>query len=717
MPEHVPVDEYASMVKKAREGFFDAASYLKSDDITLLKKALEYATIAHEGQTRKSGEPYITHPIAVATELATWRLDAQGLAAALMHDVLEDTGTSKAQLVDAFGQVIADLVDGLSKLEKLEYENKEAHQAENFRKMVLAMIKDMRVIIVKLADRLHNMRTLDVMRSEKRRRIAQETLEIYAPIANRIGLNHVYRELQDLAFQNTHPARYSTLVKAVKAARNNRRNVVGKILQSFSQQLTGHNIEALIRGREKNIYSIYKKMQEKHLSFSEVLDIFGFRVIVNSVPACYLALGALHNLYKPIPGKFKDYIAIPKSNGYQSLHTTLFGPYGTPVEVQIRTHQMNAIAEEGVASHWVYKNSADMDEATRHTHQWLQGVLDVQAHSEDAVEFLEHIKVDLFPDEVYVFTPKGKIMVLPQGSTPIDLAYAVHTDIGHQCVGARVNYNLVPLRTILRNGDTVEIVTAPNSYPNPAWLSFVASGRARSAIRSYLKNIKRQDAITLGERLLNQALSALLPESILLSEDLKDTYLADLAEKQVSFDDVLNDVGMGRVLPIFVARHLTELAGERLGESVKMSPITIRGNESAGIQLASCCRPIPGDSITALIIKDQGVVIHRQECPNINRVDADKHLDANWEDLHLKRYSASIAVESRDAKGLLAAIASAISSCNANIETVETPSDKNAGVEGFIEFIFKLTITNLVQLNHIIQTVLSIPQVKRVERR
>lgn len=718
MPERASVNKYARMIKNVRKDFFDAANYLQADDLALLKKALEYATIAHEGQTRKSGEPYITHPIAVATELASWRLDAQGLAAALMHDVLEDTGTSKVQLVEVFGQTIADLVDGLSKLEKLEYENKEAHQAENFRKMVLAMTKDIRVIIVKLADRLHNMRTLDVMRPEKRQRIAQETLEIYAPIANRIGLNHVYRELQDLAFQNTHPARYTTLIKAVKAARNNRRNVVGKILQAFSQQLTGHNIEALIRGREKNIYSIYKKMQEKHLSFSEVLDIFGFRVIVNSIPACYLALGALHNLYKPIPGKFKDYIAIPKSNGYQSLHTTLFGPYGTPIEVQIRTYQMNAIAEDGVASHWMYKNNASgMNEATKRTHQWLQDVLDVQAHSENAVEFLEHVKIDLFPDEVYVFTPKGKILVLPLGSTPIDLAYAVHTDIGHQCVGARINYSLVPLRTILRNGDTVEIVTAPNSAPNPAWLSFVVSGRARSAIRSYLKNIKRQDAITLGERLLNQALSTLLPEFMLLSEKLKDAYLEDLAEKQVSFDDVLNDVGMGRVLPIFVARHLTELAGKRLGAPVKMSPITIRGNESTGIQLASCCRPIPGDAIVALIIKDQGVVIHRQECLNINRVDADKHLDANWEDLNLKRYSASVAVVSQDAKGLLAAIANAITSCDANIETVETPTDNKAGEEGFIEFIFKLTVINLTQLNQIKQAILSIPQVRRIERR
>ncbi len=706
---------FANAVTDARATFFKAVGYLKPDDISLLERACDYATEAHEGQYRKSGEPYITHPIAVATELAHWHLDAQGLAAALMHDVLEDTGTTKKQLAAEFGDTIADLVDGLSKLEKLEYENKEAHQAENFRKMVMAMVKDVRVIIVKLSDRLHNMRTLDVMRPEKRRRIASETLEIYAPIANRIGLNHVYRELQDLSFRNIYPIRYATLAKALKTARQNRRDVVGKILQSFSQRLVTCNIEAQIRGREKNIYSIYTKMQTKKLSFGDVLDIFGFRIIVNSIPACYVALGALHGLYKPIPGKFKDYIAIPKGNGYQSLHTTLFGPYGVPIEVQIRTRQMDAVAEDGVASHWMYKTPDEsIDEATRRTNQWLQNVLDMQAQSEDAVEFLEHIKVDLFPDEVYVFTPKGKIMVLPRNATPIDFAYTVHTDIGHHCVAARVNYNLVPLRTILRTGDTVEIITSPTSNPNPAWLSFVTSGRARSAIRSHLKSIKRTDAVALGEKLLNQALSVLLPKNVLLSEDIKEAYLKDLAEKDITFEDVLLDVGMGRVLPIFVAKHLAQLAGVHLGEEVKMSPIVVNGSESGSMQMASCCRPIPGDPIVAIITKDQGLIVHRQNCPNAEKVDVSKQIDANWKDVTPRRYNANLLVSAQDAQGLLAAMASTISHHKANIESVDTPSGKKAGTEGFVEFEFKIQVSNLKQLNAIIHELNIIPQVRCV---
>ncbi|XXG93688.1 bifunctional (p)ppGpp synthetase/guanosine-3',5'-bis(diphosphate) 3'-pyrophosphohydrolase [Neisseria sp. Ec49-e6-T10] len=706
------------MVQEAGQKLLEIASYLKTEDLAQIKLAITYATDAHATQTRKSGEPYITHPIAVATELALWRMDVQSLVAALLHDVLEDTGTTKKQLSAVFGEKIADLVDGLSKLDKLEYEDTQAIQAENFRKMVLAMTKDIRVIIVKLSDRLHNMRTLDIMRPDKRRRIAKETLEIYAPIANRLGLNHVYRELQDLSFQNMYPARYATLAKAVKAARNNRRDVVGKILQSFSQQLVACNIEAKIRGREKNLYSIYCKMRDKKLSFSSVLDIFGFRIIVDSVSACYVAIGALHALYKPIPGKFKDYIAIPKSNGYQSLHTTLFGPFGTPIEVQVRTNSMDAVAEDGIASHWMYKSTDDkVDEATIRTHQWLQSVLDMQAQSESAVEFLEHVKVDLFPNEVYVFTPKGKIMVMPQGATPVDFAYAVHTDVGHQCVGARINHKLVPLRTVLRNGDNVEIITSTKSSPNPSWLSFVVTGRARSSIRSYLKNMKEHDAIALGERLLNQALSALLPESLLLSEDLKHAYLEELANKKLSFNDVLYDVGMGRVLPIFVARQLTELAGKHLGSEVKMSPVLVRGNESGGLQMARCCRPIPGDPIVALLIKDQGLMIHRQDCPNILRFPPENHLDANWDSVGSKRYQATIVVKSQDTRGLLASIASSISNCEANIESVETPSGNQAGTEGFIEFEFKIQIVNLVQLNQIVQAIQSIPQVKSVERR
>ena len=509
--------DYNALIESKVQVFFASVSrYIKPADILLLQQAFAVSRAAHEGQTRKSGEPYITHPLAVAGMLADWRLDAQGLAAALLHDVLEDTGITKPTLIEKFGRVIADLVDGLSKLERLEYQTKETAQAENFRKMVLAMARDIRVIIVKLADRLHNMRTLDSMSQTKRRRIALETLEIYAPIANRIGLNTVYRELQDLAFKHLHPHRYTVLSNALRAARGNQREVMTKILQSVSHKLVQSHIDAAIKGREKDPYSIYKKMQGKRLSFSEVLDLYGFRVIVKDISECYLVLGALHSLYKPIPGKFKDYIAIPKGNGYQSLHTTLFGPYGTPVEMQIRTQEMNSVAEAGVASHWRYKSRNGINTAQQCTHQWLQKILDMQEESDDPVEFLEHIKIDLFPDEVYVFTPKGKIMVMPQGATPVDFAYAVHTDVGHRCVAARVNHALVSLRTVLRNGDTVEIITSTQATPNSSWLTFVQSGRARSGIRNYLKSLHQEEALGLDGMLLKQASGSLTVPTLVL---------------------------------------------------------------------------------------------------------------------------------------------------------------------------------------------------------
>ncbi len=709
--------DYTELVADAEKALLDAAAYLPREDIVQIKEALAYAKEAHATQFRKSGEPYITHPIAVAQELALWHMDGQTLVAALLHDVLEDTGTTKTQLATKFGKVTADLVDGLSKLDKLKFADAQSIQAENFSKMILAMIKDVRVIIVKLSDRLHNMRTLDIMRLEKRQRIAKETLEIYAPIANRIGLNVVYRELEDLSFQHLHPLRYQTLTKALKVARQTRRDVVDNILNAVNEKLIANKVEASVKRREKNLYNIYCRMQERHLSFSEVLDIFSLKVVVNNVSACYVALGVLHGLYKPIPGKIKDYIAIPKNNGYQSLHTTLFGPYGNPIEVQIRTHDMDKVAEEGIASHWIQKDEQiKPDEATVRTNQWLQNVLDVQAQSESAVEFLEHVKVDLFPGEVYLFTPQGKIIVLPNGATPVDFAYSVHTDIGNRCIGARVNHNLVPLRTVLHTGDSVEIITSDQSRPNPSWLTFVVTGKAKSGIRNYLKNMKEQDAIELGERLLNQALAALLPENLLLSESLKNAYLEELANQKMSFSDVLYDVGMGRTLPIFVARHLTELAGKHLGSEVKMSPIMVRGNEGGAMQLAACCRPIPGDPITGALIKDQGVVVHRQDCPNVLKIRPENHLMANWDNISHKKYHSTILVKSQDAKGLLGSIANTIASCEANIESVETPSINKAGTEGFIEFEFQIQITSLAQLNKITQSIKSIPQVKTVER-
>ena len=717
MSAPAPAAAYDPLTAEARTRLFQTASYLPDDDLQRLEQACAYAFAAHDGQTRKSGEPYITHPIAVATELAKWHMDIQTLSAGLMHDVLEDTGTTKAEMAAEFGDTIADMVDGLSKLEKLKYDDQTEHQAESFRKLILAMTKDMRVIIVKLSDRLHNMRTLGSTRPDKRRRISQETLEIYAPIANRIGLNPVYRELQDLAFQNIHPARYRTLQKAMHNFRRNRRDIVGRVLAAFAQRLVGANIEAQIKGREKNLYSIHQKMRNKHLRFEEVTDIYGFRVITDSIPACYAALGALHNLYQPKPGKFKDYIAIPKSNGYQSLHTTLTGPHGLPIEVQIRTREMNAVAENGIASHWAYKSGDDSpDQATLNANKWLQNILDLQARSANAVEFLEHVKVDLFPSEVYIFTPKGRILVLPEGATPIDFAYAVHTDVGNRAVAARINNAAVPLRTPLKTGDTVEIITSPAARPNAAWLNFAVSGRARSAIRSYIKNLNRQDAVRLGENLLQKALSGLLPRDVLLSEELKEAYLADLTEKQTSFEDVLYSVGMGHILPVSVAMHIAALAGEHLGGEIRLSPLKISGNETGRVQLGPCCNPIPGDTVRAVLIKDQGLIIHRENCPNLLKTDPDQQLDADWEAIAGQTYHTSLLVASQDSHGLLAAMALAMSEQGADIEAVETPSQSQSGTEGFIEFKFRIKTKDLAQLNNIIQALKDIPQVQRVTR-
>ena len=708
--------DYSVLIENQAENLFErAGTYLKPEVIQLLRQAFEVARNAHEGQTRKSGEPYITHPISVATQLAEWRLDAQGLAAALLHDVLEDTGVSKATLAEGFGKSVADLVDGLSKLERLEYATRESEQAENFRKMVLAMARDIRVIIIKLSDRLHNMRTLDSMREEKRKRIARETMEIYAPIANRIGLNQVYRELQDLSFLYLYPNRYQVISKAVRAARGNRREVVDKIMKSIRDRLAENKIEATIMGREKNLYSIYKKMQEKHLSFSEVLDIYAFRVIVEDVPHCYLALGALHGLFKPIPGKFKDYIAIPKSNSYQSLHTTLFGPYGTPVEIQIRTHEMHSVAEAGIASHWMYKSGdASLDAAKQRTHQWLQSILDIQAESASAVEFLEHIKIDLFPDEVYVFTPKGKILVLPEGSTPVDFAYAVHTDVGHRCIAARVNYALAPLRTVLRNGDTVEIITSTQAKPNPAWLNFIVSGRARSCIRSYLKGLQRDEAAQLGERLLRQALTASTSEPLVLNDALKDAYLKSSPEKQAAFIDVLVDIGMGRIMPSIAARRLIELSGAHVDKQLA-GPVLIRGNEGGMVQLSPCCSPIPGDDITGIILQDKGLVIHRSNCQNVRRFDPDKQLPVAWEPQKDRMFSVLISVLAHNDRGALAAIATAISSASANIETVDT-QDTHQG-DGFMHIHFHLQVESVQHLEKVLAQIELVEAVLHAERR
>ncbi|ASK27967.1 guanosine-3',5'-bis(diphosphate) 3'-pyrophosphohydrolase [Neisseria chenwenguii] len=711
---------YDLLTAEARAVLFRTASYLSGEEKEQLEKAVAFAFHAHDGQTRKSGEPYITHPLAVAAQLAVWHMDIQGLCAGVMHDVLEDTGVSKLEMAAQFGETVAEMVDGLSKLEKLKFDDQAEHQAESFRKLILAMTKDVRVIVVKLADRLHNMRTLGSMRPEKRRRIAKETLEIYAQIANRIGLNNAYQELQDLSFQNLHPNRYETLRKAMENSRKNRRDVVGKVLRAFGRRLVSANIEAKIKGREKNLYSIHQKMLAKKLRFADVMDIYGFRVIVNSIPACYAALGALHGLYQPKPGRFKDYIAIPKSNGYQSLHTTLVGPYGLPIEVQIRTREMDAVAEGGVAGHWIYKSgSGSVDQAVLHTNQWLKSILDLQASSANAIEFLEHVKVDLFPNEVYILTPKGKILTLPKGSTPIDFAYAVHTDIGHKTVAARINNTMMPLRTKLKTGDSVEIITSEHGKPNPAWLSFAVSGRARSAIRNYIKNMNRRDAVTLGENLLQKALSSLLPQDVLLSDGLKEKYLADLNDKQTSFEEVLYNVGMGHTLPVSVAMHIAELAGEHFGSEVRLSPINVGRQESGRLHMAECCHPVAGDPIRAVLVKGKGMIIHRDTCPTLFKTDPEQQLDADWGNLMTQNnqsYRFVLQIQAEDTHGLLAQMAQAISSAGADIASVETPSRAQAGTEGFVEFRFLVKAADLAQVNRIIHDLHAIPQVRKVTR-
>ncbi|MCR1006211.1 MAG: bifunctional (p)ppGpp synthetase/guanosine-3',5'-bis(diphosphate) 3'-pyrophosphohydrolase, partial [Stenotrophomonas maltophilia] len=521
-----------------------AAHYLPPEQLPLLRRAWEVGAAAHAGQTRKSGEPYITHPVAVAQVLAELGLDVEALIAAILHDTIEDTPLTREALAAEFGEAVAELVDGVTKLDKLKFRDRQEAAAESFRKMLLAMSRDLRVIMIKLADRLHNMRTLDAVSPEKRRRIARETLDIYAPIAHRLGLNVLFRELQDLCFAAMYPNRYQVLYKAVLAARGNRREVIGKISDAVRAALPAAGIEAEVSGREKTLFGIYTKMVEQKKSFSEVLDIYGFRVIVHTLPECYLALGTLHQLYRPVPGKFKDYIAIPKVNGYQSLHTTLVGPYGTPVEFQFRTRDMHHIAEAGVASHWLYKGSdVTLNDLQKRTHQWLQSLLDIQSQTGDSGEFLEHVKVDLFPDAVYVFTPRGKIISLPRGATPVDFAYAIHTDIGNQAVATKVNNEFVPLRTELSSGDVVEIITSPASRPNAQWLNYVRTGRARSEIRHYLRTVKYEESVAFGERLLEQALQEL--HLNLPAED--DPAWQKLARSTgaSSRDEILADIGLG----------------------------------------------------------------------------------------------------------------------------------------------------------------------------
>lgn len=694
--------------------------YLHQDEIDAVWKAYRYADQAHKAQVRKSGDPYIVHPVSVACILAHLHLDVPTLSAALLHDVVEDTNISHDSIAEHFGEEVAELVEGLTKLDKVEQQTPMQAQAENFRKMLLAMSQDVRVILVKLADRLHNMHTLDVMRPAKQKRIAIETLDIYAPIANRLGLNPIYQELEDLSFKYLHPMRYRVLKKAAKAARGNRKEIISQVLNAIKARLAEVEIDAEVSGRSKHLYSVYKKMAQKTIKFEQVSDIYGFRVLVKDTNACYLALGALHAMYKPIPGRFKDYIAIPKANGYQSLHTTLFGPNTTPIEVQIRSTEMHNVADAGVAAHWLYKTTdAHVTQLQQKTHQWLQRLVEIQTQSEDSDEFLENFKVDLFPDEVYVFTPKGKILSLPRGSTAVDFAYAVHTDVGNNCVAVKINNELAPLRTEMRNGDHVEIITTATAKPNPAWLNYVITGKARSNIRHYLKTAKVEQSALLGERLLDVALRALHIQPSEVTEQQWNKVIKDygVADKTA----ILTEIGLGKRVSLMVAYQLiprmvdandeeNEVMAER-----EFGTITIRGTEGMAVQFATCCGPIPGDPILGFIDKDRGLVVHTHDCPAIRRfkVDPDKWLDVDWDADSKQMFRVNLRVVLANQRGTLAKVASVIADAESNIGGMHID---DADGSRYSNVNFSVEVHNRVHLANLLRGLRKLPQVARIQR-
>ena len=683
--------------------------YLDAADIKRVRDAYRFADEAHLGQFRASGEPYITHPIAVAGLCAEWKLDAQAIMAALMHDAMEDCGITKPELIERFGAPTADLVDGLTKLDKLQFSTREESQAESFRKMLLAMSRVVRVILIKLADRLHNMRTMDAVLPAKRARSAQETLDIYAPIAHRLGLNQTYRELQELSFQHLRPWRHVALSKAVQKARGYRRDIVERIHRDVEKSFAQSKLAMQVHGREKTLFSIYRKMREKHLSFAQVSDIFGFRIVVATLPECYLALGVLHQLYKPLPGRFKDYIAIPKANGYQSLHTTLVSPLGTAVEFQIRTEPMHAVAEKGIAAHWLYKTkgggAGHAQEAQRLGALWLQSLIDIQDETRDASEFLEHVKIDLFPDAVYVFTPKSKILALPRGATTVDFAYAIHSDVGDHCVAAKVNGEPVALRTELRSGDVVEVVTAPGAKPNPAWLNFVRTGRARSKIRHYLKTMELEESQELGAKMLAQAVRAegLAMPPVDVPESPSSPSLPGIWHQLTRWsgnrnrDELMTDIGLGRKIATIVAKRLARLLAERgtkpdavlltLGRygTDDLAPaqglVMIDGSEGASVQLATCCRPIPGDDIVGYLGRGEGLVIHTAECGVGKRLmerDSERWMTVDWAEQPTRPFETAIALLLKNGKGVLADVAAAVSMAEADITHIDMGNEPAA---------------------------------------
>lgn len=708
--------------------------YLSSSDTEQVRRAYRFADEAHLGQMRNSGEPYITHPIAVAVQCTEWKLDAQALMAALLHDAIEDCGVTKADLIERFGAPVAELVDGLTKLDKLQFHTREESQAESFRKMLLAMARDVRVILIKLADRTHNMRTLADMPRTKWGRISLETLEIYAPIAHRLGLNQTYRELQDLSFRYLRPWRYAVLSKAVTRARNRRRDLIQKVRREVETAFADTGMTVRIAGREKSLYSIYKKMDEKHLSFAQVTDIYGLRVIVPGVTECYTALGVLHQMYKPVPGRFKDYIAIAKLNGYQSLHTTLVGPSGVNVEFQIRTEAMHVVAESGVAAHWLYKASdPNSQAASRLGAQWLQSLLDIQDETRDAAEFWDHVKVDLFPDAVYVFTPKSQIMALPRGATVVDFAYAIHSNVGDHTAAAKINGEQVPLRTELKNGDVVEIIIAPVSTPNPAWLGFVRTGRARSKIRHHLKSMAQAESQELGEKLLTQALRAegmeKLPGSEPVYQALWDKLLRFTGSRTKA--ELLTDIGLGKRIASIVAKRLTTLMSERgekpdavlmtrerysAHENLSQGAVTLDGTESASVQYAQCCRPVPGDNIVGYLGRGEGLVVHLADCSVAKRLqhkDAERFIHVEWSDEPSRPFETGVIVTVSNGKGVLARVASALAATEADIVHVDMGDE---AAQEATDLRFVIAVRDSAHLDAVIRTLNRTPSVLLASR-
>jgi len=707
--------------------------YLEPDQVKEVYRAYLFGAEAHEGQHRLSGEPYIYHPLAVARILAEMRMDYNTIIAALLHDVIEDTTTAREQLASEFSEEVATLVDGVTKLTQVKFGSKAEAQAENFRKMILAMVKDIRIILIKLADRLHNMRTLGVMRPDKKRRIARETLEIFAPIANRLGMKNVCLELEDLCFQAMHPLRYKILEKAVKRSHGNRKEVVDKIRVSIEERLRSEGMDFPIEGREKHLFSIYQKMRNKHLSFNEVFDVFAFRIVVDRVDTCYRVIGVVHNLYKPVPGRFKDYIAIPKANGYQSLHTILFSPYGIPIEVQIRTQDMQRVAEAGIAAHWMYKTG---DATPGHATEWLKGLLEMQQNAGNSEEFLENVKIDLFPDAVYVFTPAGDIMTLPRGATALDFAYAVHTDIGNSCVSIMINRRLSPLRNVLHNGETVEVITAPGAKPNPVWLDFVVTGKARANIRHFLKHLHADEAIGLGQRMLDKAMAANAMSWDKVPPEMVDKLLAQLNVK--TREALYQDISLGNRVASLVARQIADITSGVSsqfsgGAGVKgmfnryapdwlkptssrqgKKPLAIRGTEGSVVTFAKCCHPIPGDPILGFVSAGRGIVIHLRGCKNIREFQSspERWVDLQWEKDVQGTYPVEVRVDTKNQRGVLATVAAVISDLESNIENVSI--DERDG--RFSSMLFTLSVKDRVHLANIIRRVRTLDNVVRITR-